>query len=1354
MDILILASQPARAVPVAQSDTPSPALADDIDFMPPAIARGINLEHAATSLRRPTHLEEQSDRQPARPEPDETGGMPTALSDATCTSLVVAGVCNTLALRSDSGAPRPPTGLAAFSQRALHVLHRKNRLPPDNEQLRDYQRLFPQNIAERLRAIVDAVAAKARNGAAASAAQRGASEFERQRRLIAHLVMGAGKSFSIGMCIALFPHTLSRFPPGCGVELTAARHLIVFPGKANIAELLAEGLSFDEPCDRCAARGRAALDTRCRRCIDHRRSCIEQSALCQRLGLTQNLVKELAEHVYILPSCFDPIRNQQHRERFASAWIVLTTDAKAVLACNQGLFCAADFVAVWMDEGDFGSDMSSQRMERNQTRGATASWDRLQSSLSSSLVFLFSGTVSAWMQALVERTGHLARCTYGDLYRTRDLCEMRVVTLCPYGMRLGGRTLGVGPLTTADRQLLRGSPHAQQFHASALLQTQLEWHEQYSIPFQSLIFIGRETDIETFWRMVQRRADHLRPSTVMRRRLRVAYAFHARGAGEDTRPFRDSDRVLQAFKSLEYDVLIVKRIGKRGYSNPLVKLTLNLVCHNESLASRNEQIQGALRGGRPLRMERLAELAARHGFTDALRNYVLGYRRASRPQQFMIYETAANVYTGNGGDEPSATANLRNYRRWAEEDGAVEAVDCGSSRRLIELVPEADMPQAPDAPSDSLDDLMSVTSVADLGSLSDVDDEDAVARRLEEQRRRAEAEATEAAAAAQSRLVREEARRKMWHGFYAQPVITAHIEDGREGLVVDHGQAPDRRPNYMLLGYRRGAWHELARVRCATQHLLPYDCSVERIKVTCDQGRGRRDPASEVSWLDHDGLRREFNALRSSELGSPLPTPGEELPSYEASPQPSPQPSAAESPLFSPTASPQPSAAEPPPLPSPPAPPQLSPAEPQPLPSPPASPQLSPAEPPPLPSPPALPQLSPAEPPPLPSPPASPQLSPAEPPPLPSPAASPQPFPVEPPQPAPPASPQLSPAEPSQPPFTAPKLLWRLRHQQHTPAAERTYSDVYVPFLHAVLQTGEDTARAAAWAGHGREWAELLEAYRAFLATQPDAAPLLDHVPIGMRLPNWPYIPAAPAEDAPADPTTSAWPLTNSRGVLTQEGVLSQSPVLFARLQEYVLGLQHTDSPMGWAPGSSGIHPALSSGAAQLDAPNGGSAGSNGDEPMLPVPAPLPVPTRALCRQFERVDFVIAEAESGQIRFFPNHDHEEPRGRVSRDILSEMARPDAEMIEWVQRALRRLQPGEYAIRAVVDTIISEGIDAGHPQRDARQDGAPSADRRGRYTSRIRALHRYSHVDFPYLCGPIRFNFVRAGQHAVVVSLAS
>jgi len=60
---------------------------------------------------------------------------------------------------------------------------------------------------------------------------------------------------------------------------------------------------------------------------------------------------------------------------------------------------------------------------------------------------------------------------------------------------------------------------------------------------------------------------------------------------------------------------------------------------------------------------------------------------------------------------------------------------------------------------------------------------------------------------------------------------------------------------------------------------------------------------------------------------------------------------------------------------------------------------------------------------------------------------------------------------------------------------------------------------------------------------------------VAARPGEWPYVPAAPDRDEPADPSTQAWPL-QSGGRYTQEGLLSVSPVLFARLQELVLQLQ------------------------------------------------------------------------------------------------------------------------------------------------------------------------------------------------------
>ena len=126
----------------------------------------------------------------------------------------------------------------------------------------------------------------------------------------------------------------------------------------------------------------------------------------------------------------------------------------------------------------------------------------------------------------------------------------------------------------------------------------------------------------------------------------------------------------------------------------------------------------------------------------------------------------------------------------------------------------------------------------------------------------------------------------------------------------------------------------------------------------------------------------------------------------------------------------------------------------------------------------------------------------------------------------------------------------------------KTYSWAYVPFIHSVLESGEQTGRAAELAALDAEWLVLVGDHRACLATlapavlEPGCVERTNGLATAGK---WPYIPAAPTGDEPLDPFTQAWPLL-SRGAqgdyYSQEGLLSQSPLLFARLQEMVRRLE------------------------------------------------------------------------------------------------------------------------------------------------------------------------------------------------------
>lgn len=238
-------------------------------------------------------------------------------------------------------------------------------------------------------------AAQAAGGADAEARARAA--WQAARRCFSFLAPGAGKSFAIALGIVLFPHALTGAPPpSSGTRPTAARHMIIFPFRANVAELLDEGLAIEgRACRACRDAGIEADAAACDGCRDELHRAAEASPLCQRLGMRRSHVLELARRVYVLPERFNPRENVQHRRGFEEAMIVLATEDKVVLAVEACFITDGDIRALWFDEGDYGTNPARRRR-------VGLSWDTIQRTLWSSWVFLFSGTRAEWMLDMHE----------------------------------------------------------------------------------------------------------------------------------------------------------------------------------------------------------------------------------------------------------------------------------------------------------------------------------------------------------------------------------------------------------------------------------------------------------------------------------------------------------------------------------------------------------------------------------------------------------------------------------------------------------------------------------------------------------------------------------------------------------------------------------------------------------------------------------------------------------------------------------------------------------------------------------------------------------------------------------------
>ena len=157
---------------------------------------------------------------------------------------------------------------------------------------------------------------------------------------------------------------------------------------------------------------------------------------------------------------------------------------------------------------------------------------------------------------------------------------------------------------------------------------------------------------------------------------------------------------------------------------------------------------------------------------------------------------------------------------------------------------------------------------------------------------------------------------------------------------------------------------------------------------------------------------------------------------------------------------------------------------------------------------------------------------------------------------------QLLSPDPPQPPALQGRLDSLLRRLQEANATTRQYSAVFVPFIHAVLQSGEMAEDSAAWATHDPVWGQLADEYRDFFATtqSPSLAHLLQPGQVRGMIDSvtpgrYPYVmPALPGSDpAQYGHHDQPWPLVSGMNHITQETFLGQSPQLFDRLQGMIL---------------------------------------------------------------------------------------------------------------------------------------------------------------------------------------------------------
>mmetsp|Transcript_12333 Transcript_12333/g.39194 ORF Transcript_12333/g.39194 Transcript_12333/m.39194 type:complete len:1191 (+) Transcript_12333:346-3918(+) len=1149
--------------------------------------------------------------------------------------------------------------------------------------------------------------------------------------------MGAGKALGIAEGIITFPHRLAR-QRGPGVQRTAARHLIVVPFRSNMDEILAEGLRVD---------------------------AVRNSSICRLLGLSEELAAELGEHVYILPPTFDPINNAEHARDFANAWVVLCTDAMAARACANGMFEPTDFIAIWFDEADIGNDASDSAAQRKAS--LAAAWLTVQNTLCNSWLFLFSGTLAEWMRRdIIPNDGLLVRCTYGDLFRSFGVCQLVVTTLCASGMVIDGETIGDGPLSEAQAQLLRTSPQAREHYYMLTARTVLDRREADGVPHQAIIFenlvgrthsaAGRRTPIEECFEQMVRIVGQLRECSITGVRLRIAFAYSGT-ISDANRGFRDTEFVLREFKDHQYDILIVAKIGTRGLNNPLLNIGLNMRRHLRTIASRNEQMQADGRLGRHLRTADpwLRRICERYDCWDAVESYIARYSGRGLHQRATIFELDANFEN-----------NHANQVDWAREQDA-EASIVPTSARLIELVPEAAQRGGSSSGGGSSGD-----NGGDDNSDDDDDDGAAEAQRESEQARRAAAEQArlQAAAARARKMVARAARiqqlereriaaeDRMREAFEMQPGVEAFFSGAQHMLAISFEALPGR-PGYELLGFSPATRRPRTLMRSESgiaRFVLLYTNAAQIQHVAVRSG----GVTSQRRALNHVALRRVFGIRLT-----PPTSPSSSSPPSSPSPDPSPDP-------------PSPN----PPSPGPPSP------EPDPLLGPAPGPVPVPVTPPPRPT-----RSTPetvslvnlvgrvihdeqladaqrvevlrlfgsAE--------ATGQPAPLD-------ALDVPPFvalaglqrarqaaqlvlagctsqnlrcPVclsvpergeirltrccvgvmchacivdccNPPLGQRSGCPMCrrrfeqiaAVAAPTSLPLAAPpasnlaRLLARLATiASHPDLRRRTFSLVYVPLVHAILQSdaaaaGEYAADAAAWASHDPAWVLLVAEYRAFLLGSPHTAVVGVLVPGAVQqrnaaaqapnAPSWPYIEASPPDEAPENPMLEAWPLESAGLGVTQEGILGQSPELFARLMEMV---------RRWLVA---IQPA----PAPEPAPPPAPAPSDG------LPTPPPLPEAALEDiPLEPVYHTLVQSEAGAMELELDHDHSSDCP-VARDIMRRASgRRDVATYDLVAAALEPLGRGvDHYVTDVAAMIV-----AADDELESRYRRAPGGA--------VRAIHR-------------------------------
>ena len=384
------------------------------------------------------------------------------------------------------------------------------------------------------------------------------------RYMFVNAMCGGGKSLLAAMQALYFPFAKIKT---ANVLTADDRILILCPQQSQVEAIVSEGLG--------------CWQSDCQPDNDRLQKC----GLHQIAGVPLAALKELNRKVFLLN---EKTENPWNDVRYRSAMIVIGTHAKhAKLLRKQRdtgkpyMGPSEHFGLVIFDEGDMGTKF----LEKDVKKGGKSdeSWDWTHWHYTSAFMMLMSATKCQFYED--KKIYDVCRCSWGELLERHLSCFIDIHILNWEGTAIGNRKLTHDSILTAsDEIVLRLNPFLVMKYVEQALAKLYELRQRDGLPY--VLVIDTPSKVEDVTVAIRKVCKNFARCPLLHREPLVKFVC---SSAQDQKANKEAQDALQF--ALNADVLVMNEIGKRGYSNDMVAVGLNLVPASADLQSGHQQTQ-------------------------------------------------------------------------------------------------------------------------------------------------------------------------------------------------------------------------------------------------------------------------------------------------------------------------------------------------------------------------------------------------------------------------------------------------------------------------------------------------------------------------------------------------------------------------------------------------------------------------------------------------------------------------------------------------------------------------------------------------------------------------------------------